>query len=67
MDGFVRASRGIGPHRYGVLPQLTAGLEDATVLPGKHLLQEENAPKIAGEVYRLAEQSRTRGLRPARK
>jgi hypothetical protein len=41
--------------RYGVQAQLAAGLDDATVLPGKHFLQEEYAPEIAETVYRLAE------------
>lgn len=53
--------RALSWRRYGVQAQLAAGLDDATVLPGKHFLQEEYAPEIAEAVYRLSEQSRTRG------
>ena len=40
--------------RYGVQAQMAAGLDHATLLPGKHFLQEDCPDEIAEAVYRLA-------------
>jgi len=44
--------------RYGVQAQLAAGLDDATLLPGKHFLQEDCPEEIADAVHRLASTAR---------
>jgi len=46
--------RALSWRRYGVQAQLAAGLDNATLLPGKHFLQEDCASEIAAAVRRLA-------------
>ena len=44
--------------RYGVQAQLAAGLDDATLLPGKHFVQEDCPEDVADAVQRLATATR---------
>ncbi len=39
--------------RYGVQAQLAAGVDDATLLPGKHFVQEDCPDEVAAAVHRF--------------
>ena len=50
--------RGLTWRRYGVEAQMAAGLDNATLLPGKHFVQEDCPNEVAAAVYHLASTTR---------